>query len=327
MPLLAALFFIVLSLLPQSAQGEEADQEGERSGPGLRVVMLEVSFTDSIQEPLRERISGSLVAAMRRQGLIVIDQQAVAIALRPLGRNMSESCRGGRCVGWILEVLDGDAGLVAAVDGFENSYSVTVTMLGAYGNELGRAERRCDICTFDELASSIATAGMQIAEQLPRRIRSGRVAVFPNPEDSEISVNGASIGRGALSLPLPVGPQRVSAAREGYIERSEVVSVPPGASIRLDLSLLPGTPPEPRPPPPTRDARPWCWASFAIGMSAVIAGAVMMGVARAGDDGGQDTLVTVGAGLVGGGLGLSIAGGVALFFIPTPPDDEDAEIN
>ena len=299
--------------------GGEAAEQQDAPQQSLRVILLEVEFSESFQGPLQERLTQRLVTALRRQELDVVEPETVSAALRPMGPSLSESCRGGRCVGWILEVLDGDAGMMVTVDGFESSYSVTLSLFGPYGEIVGRVERRCDICTFDELAESVAVAGRQAASQIPRRIRAGRIGVFPTPEDAEIEVDGVVMGRGAMSLPVPEGTHLVEARARGYRRQREEVNVEANTSLRLELALVEGRDfGESIPDDVPSVISPWLWAAMIVGLAASAAGGALTGLGQRIDD---DSSVTIaGVGVLSAGLTLAFSSGVSLLILTLHDD-------
>lgn len=311
----------LLALGPSVALGEEAGEghpaataeEPASAERRLRVVVLEVEFSGDVAAPLRERLTASLAEALRRQGLDVVEPAAVADALQPLA---SPSCRAGRCVGWILEALDGDAGLVAFVDVVESSYAVQLTLLGQYGDEIGRAERRCDICTFDELADSVAIAGNHLVSQIPRRVSVGRLGVFPTPRAALVSVDGVAVGRGSLSLTLPVGLHTLEVRAPGFRPSRREVLLRAEDTTRVEVELSRGQVAR-----VVDDARPHpfraaLWSTATMGVVIALTGAILMGIngsCWADDDGGSCAdAFAVGVGLLSGGLGISGASALGL---------------
>lgn len=308
----------------ESDSTDESSDENDDEDRRLRVVVLEVEFSEGVRRPLQERLQASLVEALNRQSLDVVEPETVEEALRPLGRSMSESCRAGRCVGWILEVLDGDAGLVAHIDAFESSYSVTLNLLGPYGGEIGRAERRCDICTFDELADSVAIAGRQLSHQIPRRVHVGRLGIFPTPEDAAISVDGVAVGRGSLSLTLPVGLHVIEARLSTFQLVRREIMMRPDDMLRLEIELERAQPvvieeegPDVR--------RPVLWSTATFGIVAALTGVIMMGIHGSCRDDVTDSQCTsafsAGISLLSVGLGMSIVSGVALALFSNSDDE------
>jgi hypothetical protein len=292
------------------APAAEARDDTERR---LRVVVLEVQFSGGVEVPLRERLTSSLAEALRRQGLDVVEPQAVVDSLQPLA---TQSCRAGRCVGWILEALDGDAGLVAYVDVVESSYAVQLTLLGQYGDEIGHAERRCDICTFDELADSVAIASGHLVSQIPRRVFIGRLGVFPTPTAALVSIDGVAVGRGALNLTLPVGVHSLEVRAPGFRPNRREVVLRADDTTRVEVELSRGEVvrvDDEAQPQPFRAA---LWSTTTMGVVIALTGAILMGINGScwGDDEGGScgTVFAVGVGLLSGGLGIGAASALGL---------------
>jgi hypothetical protein len=298
----------------EEAQGE-ADGEDAADGTGrrLRVVVLEVEFSGGVEVPLRERLTSSLAEALRRQGLDVVEPRAVVDALEPLA---SQSCRAGRCVGWILEALDGDAGLVAFVDVVESSYAVRLTLLGQYGDEIGHAERRCDICTFDELADSVAIAGGHLVSQIPRRVFIGRLGVFPTPPAALVSVDGVAVGRGALSLTLPIGLHVLEVRSPGFRPSRREVLLRADDTTRVEVQLARGQIVRADDSGRRDPLHAALWSTATMGGVIALTGAILMGINGScwadGDGESCANAFAVGIGLLSGGLGLGGASALGL---------------
>jgi hypothetical protein len=303
---------------PETAAPAEGPAAGDRDEPEsserrLRVVVLEVTFSGTVAEPLRERLTSGLAEALRRQGLDVVEPPAVAAALSPLG---SQSCRAGRCVGWILEALDGDAGLVAYIDVVESSYAVRLTLLGTFGDEIGRAERRCDICTFDEVADSVAIAGSHLVSQIPRRVFVGRLGVFPTPIAASISVDGVAVGHGSLSITLPIGLHTVEARAPGYRVGRREVLLRTEDSTRVEIDLVRGQMVRVDEGSRLDPFRAALWSTITAGAVIALTGTILMGInGSCWESGGSESCndaFAAGTGLLSFGLGLGGAGGLGL---------------
>ncbi len=285
-----------------------------------RVVVLEVQYSGEMPTALRQRVDQQIVAGMRSREVDVVAPEDLAPALAPLGPSLSTSCRAGHCVRWILDVLDADGGLVVGVSALETSFTVTLVMLGPDGDELDRVERRCDICTYEELEESVRAGVGQLDVTVPRRLRAGRVGVVPAPGDARVVVDGVAVGTGAVSVPVTVGRHRVGALREGYLPMDREVVVEAEQTTRVDLRLTPG---EPEPPPPStprrRDPRLWLWTALGTGAALATAGGVLFSLGAACIDVSPDGScereadhAPLGAGLLGGGLAAALVSAVAL---------------
>lgn len=308
---LAATLAAVVCLAPSAARAEQRPP---------RVVVLSAEYAGDMPSTLRERIDAELLEALGARAIDVVSPGAVATALAPLGPSLSSSCRAGQCVRWILDILDADGGLVSGVSALETSYTVTLVMLGPDGDELDRVERRCDICTYEELEDSVRAGVGQLDVTVPRRLRAGRVGVVPAPSDARVVVDGVAVGTGSVSVPVTVGTHRVGARREGYLPVDREVVVEPEQTTRVDLRLTPGEPPPPPAPAPRRrDPRLWLWTSLGTGAAVATAGGVLYGLGAScvavGPDGAcerESDLGPVGAGLLGGGLAAAVVSAIAL---------------
>jgi hypothetical protein len=117
------------------------------------------------------------------------------------------------------------------------------------------------------------------------RARVGAVVVTA-PDGAEILVDGSSVGRAPLDVPIYVEPgrRRIGARLDGYSPSSEERDLAPSGEAKVDLRLVPiasshDSPPPPpmRPPPPPPNQH----ASNSVN-EGIVLGGVMAGVAVAG---------------------------------------------
>ena len=301
-----------------------------------RVVVLDVAFTGGVPPATADRVRGAMLEAMSARGVEVVPPAVASSALAPLGPAV-QGCRAGQCVAWILDVLDADGGVLVDVGAVESSYAMALVVLGPDGNEAHRLERRCDICTFEELAAAAVAAVADLELDVPRRLRTGRIAVRPSPSDTEVSVDGVVVGVGALSIPVSVGRHTVSGTREGHLGSERAVEVEAEETARVDLVLEPGHPPPP-PPPPTRplDPRSFLWSAIGTGAALALAGGVLYAMGTScidrGPDGGCERswdARPTGAGMLGGGLGAALVAAVVATIVsiarPAPRTGPDPQ--
>lgn len=316
---------IALTLFVPSSAGAET---GRANAP--RVAILETSLSDSMRGPLRERVLGRLIEALRDGGLDVVEPEAVTRTLEPLGPALAESCRAGQCVSWVLDVLDADVGLRLSIRAVESSYTITVTVLGPEGDELTESEGRCDICTFEELGDAVAEVAEEVVPAIPRRIRAGHLGVAPSPEGAEIRVDGVSLGRGALTVPLPPG-RHVVEARLGERGARREVEVAADRTTRLDLVLTVGSDrPEQR---STRGIEAFLSASVALGLAFAVTGSVLLGLdpvcLTETRDGGcgrtWNEQHELGAGFLASGLAVALSAGISLIFLAVHQGDSSRD--
>jgi hypothetical protein len=135
---------------------------------------------------------------------------------------------------------------------------------------------------------------------------------------AQIHIDGIRIGVSSLIVPLPPGRHLVEALLEGAGEATEEIEViaERTTNLRLVLGQVPGSEPERS----RRWIEPVLVASVALGVALTIAGAILVGLDSACledlPEGGcarsWETQQELGAGLLGGGVAVSLTAGLGL---------------
>lgn len=160
--------------------------------------------------------------------------------------------------------------------------------LGILELQLGRARDAAEhlafaLRYFPPTEDPARRTGLQRKFEEARR-QVGAVRIEVKPLDAEVQVNGRIIERGLLAGEIFVGPGEVTIAaqREGYRPEQRAVSVSPGGSepVKVSIQLSRLEPPRPAPPP--------LWPVIALGVAGAVGVGVGVGLVVAGDGEGGD---------------------------------------
>jgi len=295
--------------------------------PGRRLVVLQVAASSTVFPALQRRVESAVLDGFRSQGIHVLEAQTVSNTLAPLGTPLAHSCRAGHCVSWILDALSADAGLVLHVTAAASSYTLNMTIMGPYGEELSRSEESCAICTIEEFLERVGHVAAEESPRVPRRVPSGRVGIYATPADAQIHVDGLSLGPGPLHLPLAEGAHLIEASHEDHASMRQTVQVRPGRLSLVDLELAQGHEAL-KPRGHERNVSPFLWVTAATALGAAVVGAVLLGTHSQCDADDEHrpctTLAWTGLGLLTGGIAAALTAGIGLFlleFIPAAQGD------
>ena len=302
----AAIALLGVLLWPSFSFAEESDS----SRP--RIVVYSILFTRSLLEPIRERVLQRLYLGLENLDIDVIDHNEAVGALEMDGPSLTSTCVTGQCTRWILEACGADAGLRFRVEVVENSYNISLRLIGPGGNELQHLTRRCDICTFDEFEEAVAAVTGEIQPDVPRVVHPGRLDIIPSEARAQVLVDGVDLGAGELIVPLPPGLHVVEARLDGFEVARQEILVTASRTTRLELDLFasPLSAPEPR-----RGYRvePWLWASFVVGVTATIAGGLLIGFDPGDHDPGEENeFLPWAGGTMGAGLAMTLISAISL---------------
>jgi hypothetical protein len=295
--------------------------------PGRRLVVLQVAASSTVFPALRRRVESAVLDGFRSRDIHVLEADTVASTLAPLGSPLALSCRAGHCVSWILDALSADAGLVLHVTAAASSYTLEMTILGPYGEELAQSEESCAICTIEEFLERVGRVAAEESVRVPRRVPSGRVGIYATPSDALIHVDGLSLGPGPLHLPLAEGTHLIEASHDGHSSVRQTVQVQPGRLSLVDLELTRGGDAL-KPRGHARNVRPFLWVTVATTLGAAVVGAVLLGTHTNCDAADEHrpcaTLAWTGLGLLTGGVAAALTAGIGLFLLEFGPSGDDA---
>jgi hypothetical protein len=196
----------------------------------------------------------------------------------------------------------------------------------------GSATPTCPGCTVDKVALKLGETATQLLSQAAARPR-GTLEVSSTPAGAELFVGGRRVGVTPYQHAMWAGPYAIELRQPGFRPLQQSVEVGSDKPTQLALSLEPEES-APKPPPTVapklREKRRPIWR-IAAGAGAIGAGVLLIGFGAAGlvanntcvvDDAPPDmcprayNTLGVGAGLLGTGSALAIAGTVLIALPP-----------
>lgn len=298
------------------------------------------------------------ISATTREAFVAAAEAALAAGQTPQLRSLAEAtarlqtvapevagCLDPACLQRAAQALEVPVGYEVRIGEAFDSYTIDIVAWDlASGTQLATAQQSCDICTPEEAYASLAVAAAAVttgwtppATATPEPVApvapvkaatdTVRVAVYADPSDARIVIDGAEVGQGKFVGTLVPGTHTVEIARSGYTTAIKEVELEPGdGTLHLAVDLRPTAQAMPRTAGRTGgfvddfDREVAAWSLTGGGALVAIAGGVLLGLdGETTCEGGEPTscpevFETTAAGGVLLGLGVAaLSSGVILF--------------
>lgn len=315
-----ALAMLVSAALFAAARPAAARPRGARN----RVVVLPVSFADSVTPGARRIVEQRLALGLKASGMELVEgtKQATSGAEPAVdGAGASDSCKPA-CRRVLAAKTRARYVVGGHVSGAERFYEMKLWLADGYsGKIVARAERECDICGLKALGDATDLAASALASKIAAGEKSvARVRVESDPPGALVLVDGDPVGRAPRDLELPPGQHELRARADGYFDGRRRVQAVAGVRETVSIELVERE----------RGLSPreiWGWSALVGGIATMAAGVTLLALHGQGSD-CADGVVTaeprckrerdmVVGGSVVLGLGSAIAAtGVVLLALP-----------
>lgn len=321
-------------------KGESAPLEVPASGPVelnltlqpptvmafLRIppVLLLVVSPPSLPAELTGRVSGAVAEGAKKELSILMSPARQAALLRQQP-GLLRCLNGGDCHEPLLPQGQATYALSLHVDAAApDAYQLRATLLDIRTRAISnQAEARCAPCGDAQLLPQIAELTSQVlnaTSKLPR----GSLAVTSVPAGAKVLIDGRFMGQTPLQQETFAGTHTVAVQQSGYTPYEQTVQVDQETTVQAPLQLLPRREP----------ARPlWRIVSGSVALAGGVLligfGASAIAIDGRCEDPAQNpetcspffSTRTVGAGLIGAGVAVTLAG-TLLLAIPSMKSKE-----
>jgi hypothetical protein len=284
----------------------------------LQVAVVRLGFTGGVAEAARELFGQRLVEGLAVAEFQVSSGPSVAGRLAASGID-ARTCKDESCYRRVAPLLSVAYLVTGAVAESRKTYDITLELVnGRTGAVIGTHRERCEICGVEEAGEKMGLAASALRTRLEALVRApARFVIRSRPAGAAVSMDGQPIGRTPLDREIASGAHSLQVSAEGYEVSQRSLTVVSGVDETLDLELLPL--------PSKFPFRAAGITAVALGAAAIAAG--IYAVAIDGDEiacsaGEKDpwghcphlrSTRTLGAVLVGLGVGSATLGGVWLY--------------
>lgn len=282
-----------------------------------RVAVVGVTFAGTVPAAARD-----ILARRLSDGLTTARFQLVGS-----GNDPAASCGAPGCWKDAAQRLGVDYLVRANVSERQKTYDLVLEIVdGRQGEVVGKSDARCDICGIEEVGERMSLAASSLRARLEALVTDPGVVVVRSHPDANVTIDGKSVGRTPVALPLPEGEHKLVLTADGFVPYERSIRPVPNVEERLDIELMRRS-----------SGFPYAtagWAAVAVGVAAVAAGiwAVSLNgkeiacAASEKDPVGHCPYVhgtaALGATLIGVGAAAGVVGGVWLYMGGNEAPDE-----
>ncbi|MEZ4360385.1 MAG: PEGA domain-containing protein [Kofleriaceae bacterium] len=230
-------------------------------------------------------IEAELVA--RLEALFRSELERLSLSPLPARRDVERKVTGeltectgeDRCLAAIGKALGVDVVVAGSVGALGDNFVLNIKVVEvATASQLRRITTEPLRGTPDDLIDSVRVAAYRLLA--PEQLH-GSITILSDLVGGEVQLDGKRVGKTPLPGPVGkvgLGPHKIRVSAKGYAPFEETVEVRFQKSARVEVRLVadlsaPAPAPAPPPPPPRWYARPWALA--AIGVGAVVVGAIV----------------------------------------------------
>lgn len=214
------------------------------AGPAARaqVAVLPVVVEGELDSEVRERIDERVGQALEGETYRLVRARA------PGGR-----CADAACIHGIAEANKARYVIVPAVGTVVQDYAIAVRLYDVAGQLAASKETTCEICSHDEVVSSIGEQAQQLGESVARLVENpygdraperredlgpAELWVQTLPSGADVRVDGTSLGKTPLRVEVEPGLRNLEIERRGYYPVSKTVRGTSGQTTELRLELV-----------------------------------------------------------------------------------------
>lgn len=227
-------------------------------GRELRAAVLPPHIEGELPESDAQTLTTALVEGLQR-GRFVVSPPDTVLERAP----KAERCDEPKCFVQIARATQATHLVDLSVTAQDRDYEVRVRLIdGATGKVIATSAEGCEICGIADVGTLVETGAATLRTKLDALAEGPSVlTVESDPADAEVTIDGEVVGTTPLERPVLPGKRVLRVSKDGYITVEREVTVVEGVSdsLRFELEKVPSRLP----------ARPWGWASLAVGLAGV----------------------------------------------------------
>jgi hypothetical protein len=250
------LWALGLPVRAAAPAGDPTAEAGE--GPGAKAAILPLVVQGELSDVDRQALTSELVEGLRRGAFEIVTPEEVAAA----APNASK-CAEAACYQKIAAQTGATHLVRAEVVIKDRDYDVRVQLIdGKSGTVVVKSAEGCEICGITDAGNLMATAAATLRTKLDALASGPATAVVTSePTGAEVTVDGELVGVTPLERQVIPGKHVLRVSKEGYIAVEREVTFVEGVQETLPFQL--------EKVPSRLPARPWGWASLALGIGAI----------------------------------------------------------
>ena len=165
---------------------------------GERVAVGEIRLLTEAAKAVQVQADERLRQVLRREGFEVVQ-------LHPEQR--AEACTMGPCLARVGERLRVDRVIAGNVAAHGSSYDLILTMMEtAGGTVVAQVSKRCDVCTYAEVAELVEEGAEALVDRARRYVGAhGLLIVRSDPTEADVLLDGVPVGVTPLRRLVPAG--------------------------------------------------------------------------------------------------------------------------
>lgn len=235
--------------------------------PSRTVAVLPLTVEGSLGAASHDKLEEGIALGLARGNFDVIPPSRLSQEV-----GASPPCKDPSCFVGHAATLDADYLVQATVlDEDNRNYAVVLNLIdGRTGRVAARSEERCDVCGLQELRTLVEDQGAAMRRKLEDLVN-GPPVIFASslPSGALVSIDGELVGRTPVRRELSEGEHTARLDLEGYIPQERAFLAVRGLEETLAFELQ-------QAPKQRMRLRPWGWASLAVGVPMLAAGATFL---------------------------------------------------
>jgi hypothetical protein len=231
---------------------------GESADAGAKAAILPLVVSGELSEVDRQTLTTELVDGLRRGAFDIVTPEEVEKTA-----SGASSCNDAGCFKKIASQTGATHIVRAEVTVKDRDYNVRVQLIdGKSGTVMVKSAESCEICGITDAGSLMGSAAATLRTKLDALASGPATAVVTTePAGAEVTIDGELAGVTPLERQVIPGKHVLRVSKEGYIAVEREVTFVEGGQETLPFTL--------EKVPSRLPARPWGWASLALGIGAI----------------------------------------------------------